>query len=318
MEKRSFTTIANNGESSNYSNTCFWISISDFLKYTKGINLDPDSIRKFSNFSGSNTEFFDFFNENHRESAQYLCNKLGIGIDFHYGNIQNVNNDLINAWLSPRITSINESLDDSNRCAIVAYGNHFEFVISETDKLHHKIIIDNEINKDSRTINYFEPTKENNSADNETNKTIEYFNNEIIFYQLLIDTCNTEIMLMFNESKKLTSDVVQLDEKNNLIKEKGSFFNDSISKMKQCERMAKSKGKLYFKYARTRTDLIEQKNIHDNFIKKIENSIKIKSDKIVELANNADSLKISIEEYEDAKKQCVEIIEVLKSNHQLN
>jgi hypothetical protein len=53
-----FTTIKNNGRYKNYSNICFFISISDILQ-NYNISLSPRSLVKLSKFKGHNGEFFD-------------------------------------------------------------------------------------------------------------------------------------------------------------------------------------------------------------------------------------------------------------------
>jgi len=322
MEKHSFTTIANNGESSQYTNTCFWISISDFLKYVKGINLNSDTIRNFAKFPGEHDDFFDFFNKEHRQSAQYLCNQLGIGIDFHYVNTQKTLNSITNAWLSPCIVNINGELDNNDRVAIASYGNHFEFIISQTNKLPAKILLKTDVTNDKKIINHYEPFEAEKSLDNidtnlssgDTNYIIDYLNKEIVFYKLLIETHNKEIDFMFNESNKILTLVVELKNRIKLIYKESNFFDDNIAKITTCELSAKSKGVPSFKYKKIRNELISNKLKYNNLIPRLNNEITIKTEKYKHLVDSIDSVKITIDKYTLTQQEYTKMIEVLKSN----
>ena len=53
-----FSTIKNSGKYKNYSNICFFISISDILQ-NYNLSISPRSLLKLTKFKGHNGEFFD-------------------------------------------------------------------------------------------------------------------------------------------------------------------------------------------------------------------------------------------------------------------
>jgi hypothetical protein len=119
-----FSTIKNNGIYKNYSNICFFISISDILQ-NYNISLSPRSLVKLSKFKGHNGEFFDTDKHIDKDLIK-LLNYLNI-IIFIYP-------------YCPKYKAINQDFyikipQYQNKCKliipIVCYNNiHFEPIIN--------------------------------------------------------------------------------------------------------------------------------------------------------------------------------------------
>jgi hypothetical protein len=119
-----FTTIKNNGRYKNYSNICFFISISDILQ-NYNISLSPRSLVKLSKFKGHNGDFFDTDKHIDKDLIK-LLNYLNI-IIFIYP-------------YCPKYKAINPDFyvkipQNQNKCKliipIVCYNNiHFEPIIN--------------------------------------------------------------------------------------------------------------------------------------------------------------------------------------------
>ena len=161
--KSTFTVIQNNGVIENYSNTCFWISVLDFLTYNKRYsNITVSKLREICDFSGSNNEMIDYSIPKHYESIKKLCNILSIGIDFHYVNKKYLDNKIIGLWIGNCAFNINKFIPNDNRCAIACYGDHFELIISETERLPCKKIYNLPKN---RIVNKYVVNKDNIHSD---------------------------------------------------------------------------------------------------------------------------------------------------------
>jgi len=117
-------TIKNNGRYKNYSNICFFISISDILQ-NYNILISPRSLIKLSKFKGHNGEFFDTDKHIDKDLIK-LLNYLNI-IIFIYP-------------YCPKYKAINPDFyvkipQNQNKCKliipIVCYNNiHFEPIIN--------------------------------------------------------------------------------------------------------------------------------------------------------------------------------------------
>ena len=140
-------------------------------------------------------------------------------------------------------------------------------------------------------------------------------NNEVEFYQLLINTHNKELELLFTKTTKFLANIVELKDRMKLIHKESEFFDESIVKMTECELCAKSTHKPSFKYVKTRGDLIENKLKYDTLISKITNEITVKSEKYKSLTESINSIKNIIMEYEIIQNEHTKTIEVLKSKH---
>ena len=103
-----FTVISNNGCIEDFTNACFWISISDFLKYNKNYkDITVKDLRKISKFPGTNDEMIDYIIPEHLKSMTKICNYFSIGIDFHYVNKKIENDKIVGVWLGNAAFHIN-------------------------------------------------------------------------------------------------------------------------------------------------------------------------------------------------------------------
>lgn len=117
-------TIKNNGIYKNYSNICFFISISDILQ-NYNLSISPRSLLKLTKFKGYNGEFFDTDKHIDKDLIKFL-NYFNI-IIFIYP-------------YCPKYKAINPDLyvkipQNQNKCKliipIVCYNNiHFEPIIN--------------------------------------------------------------------------------------------------------------------------------------------------------------------------------------------
>jgi len=118
------STIKNNGIYKNYSNICFFISISDILQ-NYNLSISPRSLLKLTKFKGHNGDFFDTDKHVDKDLIKFL-NYLNI-IIFIYP-------------YCPKYKAINPDFyikipQNQNKCKIiipiVCYNNiHFEPIIN--------------------------------------------------------------------------------------------------------------------------------------------------------------------------------------------
>ncbi len=130
-------TIKNNGKYKNYSNICFFISISDILQ-NYNISLSPRSLIKLSKFKGHNGEFFDTDKHIDKDLIK-LLNYLNI-IIFIYP-------------FCPKYKAINPDFyvkipQNQNKCKliipIVCYNNiHFEPIVNTKIPIKENITANN-------------------------------------------------------------------------------------------------------------------------------------------------------------------------------
>ena len=119
-----FSTIKNSGKYKNYSNICFFISISDILQ-NYNISISPRSLLKLTKFKGCNGDFFDTDKHIDKDLIKFL-NYFNI-IIFIYP-------------YCPKYKAINADFyvkipQNQNKCKliipIVCYNNiHFEPIIN--------------------------------------------------------------------------------------------------------------------------------------------------------------------------------------------
>jgi len=193
-----FTVISNNGCIEDFTNSCFWISICDFLKYNKNYkDISVKSLRNISKFPGKNNEMIDYIIPEHLDSMKKICNYFNFGIDFHYVNKKIENNKLINLWLGKAAFHINKFFPVEDRCAIACYGDHFELIISKTENIPKKQI--NNLPADRKIITF-------NIQNNNFNK--KYINELISKYnEYKKNICELEIKLnILNLQKKIYQD----------------------------------------------------------------------------------------------------------------
>lgn len=164
-----FKTISNNGSINQFSNSCIWISVWHFIKYVQNNELiDVAQIRKDAEFNYPNNQEFDLDIPAHKDSLVKLLNKYNLCIHIYYANTKKDNNK----WLGAIALIFGDAqMDGFNVIPVVAYGSHFELIVSGTEttlplELNQKLIQMDKISIktfDTNSINV--PTKKYNDGE---------------------------------------------------------------------------------------------------------------------------------------------------------
>jgi hypothetical protein len=204
--------------------------VSDFLKFVKDLDIEPIQLRETSSFTNK-CIFFDWMNIQHRRSLEEICNILGIGIDFHYVNIQAIDNNVIGMWIGNRVASINHHKSIKNRMAVACYGDHFELIISQTEELKAKKVIMKKIRKECRTVedySPFIPTDENNGIN-----ILTCLKNDLEYCEKVNDYFSREIDIQEKKLKNIVDSNKELNERGNLLENEYVKINNNIKKCKK-------------------------------------------------------------------------------------
>ncbi len=121
-----FRTIQNGGSQDGFSNQCMFISILHYLMYVRlDHTVTLSGLRRIAGLDSTTSHtMFDIDDPRFVEGIRRICDHFNIQINVHYSNRNGTRNML---WLgNPAWTAGN-----SNEIVpIVAYGNHFELIVS--------------------------------------------------------------------------------------------------------------------------------------------------------------------------------------------
>lgn len=135
-----FAVIKNNGAEDGYTNSCMFISIMHLMKLINASSPAPSDtnyalpksigeIRSLACFPGSDNSMWDKDLMGHVGSINMLCNKIGMQICVFYANYDKA---IGQYWIGSNMEYIYGSAQTNRRGSIVAWGNHFEAIISAT------------------------------------------------------------------------------------------------------------------------------------------------------------------------------------------
>jgi hypothetical protein len=152
VERDAFITIANTGKAIvknnkersaqtnnpnpmiEYTNSCLFISILDYLKYVmKKTNLTLLDIRQIAQFPGHDNQIFDVEVPGHQASLQRVATHLDICINIYYMNIDHdISGKIIGNWIGN--SGFISNPKGKQKISILCYGrrDHFELIISKT------------------------------------------------------------------------------------------------------------------------------------------------------------------------------------------
>jgi len=137
-----FSIIRNNGRENKYSQKCMLLSILDWFR----INTHQECLLKeislnglfelVGPFPGSQNDMWDIDKPEHLKYLIRLCELLNIQIHIYYANKEN-NGSHTHFWLgNPQQLFVrpesNQPFDESRMLSIVAWGMHFDLIVSQT------------------------------------------------------------------------------------------------------------------------------------------------------------------------------------------
>ena len=137
-----FSVIQNNGKESGYSQKCLFISILDWFRINsdKSCPLKELSLRELFNMAGPlpgyNDMMWDSDCDGHMRYLLKICKLLDIHIHMYYANSEK-RGHIMHFWLGnpqPFVdpSCVDESTDPDRTIPIVAWGMHFELLVSPT------------------------------------------------------------------------------------------------------------------------------------------------------------------------------------------
>lgn len=157
-----FDVIKNNGRESRYSQKCILISILDWLRIRnddggllKRYGLE-DLYRLVGRFPGKDNDIWNIERSGHIEYIESICEILNIEIHIYYANYDKKKGSY---WIGNSPSHIYGNRKDVKIVAIIAWGMHFELIISRTPTTSELIVPLNMTNRVKR-YPYDEKTKE--------------------------------------------------------------------------------------------------------------------------------------------------------------
>lgn len=123
-----FKTLHNNGSIESYTNSCLWISVQQYFIFVLRKQISVKEIRQHAQFHKKYNSDFNFRNEKHLQNLLLFLNKFNVSVRVYYAN----NKDGVT-----NLSKYNEEYGDNknNIIPIVAFGNHFELIISGVDDI---------------------------------------------------------------------------------------------------------------------------------------------------------------------------------------
>ena len=127
-KSQNFYTKPNHGVIANYTNSCMFISILDYLNSVLGIDIDIHQLRQIGRMNATeNHKMFDDNIQRHKDGLQDIVNMFNL--DIHFLNTKNgielYNRDDFSAILN----RVRSNDNDSNSLYIVSSGEHFELLV---------------------------------------------------------------------------------------------------------------------------------------------------------------------------------------------
>ena len=127
-KSKNFYTKSNQGVIDNYSNSCMFISILDYLNGVLGIDINIHQLRQIGRMNDTeNHKMFDDNIERHKAGLQDIVNMFNLDIHFlnAKNNIELYNKDDFLAILN----RVKSNGNDRNLLYIVSSGEHFELLV---------------------------------------------------------------------------------------------------------------------------------------------------------------------------------------------
>lgn len=224
MNKESFQTLANNGNLDGFSNACLWISVLDYLRYCKEYaNINLKSIRdRFGQVFGPNEEF-NIEKNGHHDAMEKLAKNFHLTLDFYYYNRQGTI-----GWIGNKAYSIGFG---PNHVPIVAFGGHFELIVSKLEEPCRTSLIKN-ARDFKRTISDYTPKVYNNKDEKyeETKdiKQIEFIQENDLIVALRLQKKDYENELA--KIKLLTEQISKMMEERNQLQQTYDYLKKEEKK----------------------------------------------------------------------------------------
>jgi hypothetical protein len=118
--------LQNNGKAGNLTNACLFISVHDYIKYVLNItDVTVKDIREIGKFPGGKHTMFDTDASGHTEALRRIADVYDLSVHF-YGNHSPHGTFAGTCWKTVG--------NGKNNLSIIAYGGHFELIVSETPK----------------------------------------------------------------------------------------------------------------------------------------------------------------------------------------
>lgn len=209
MQKAAFSTIANGGCQEGYSNACLFIAILDYIKYV--LFRDDFSIKRLreeSNFFGNRHAEFDFEDTDNKKGLEFMLQCYDLCMHFYYANELVI--DSRTGWIGKPQLKIG-ALRSTKVIPVVAYGNHFELLTSQTETTDALYIPEEILQKDNKRFNYYSPKKQFHALE----------------YQGLKEYQDLKEFQALEESKEL-EELVILEEGYYICSKKGVFRSPNI------------------------------------------------------------------------------------------
>ena len=235
-----FLPLHNNGSVDQYSNSCMWLSILQYLNLVLGNQITINEIRNIGRVYDNN-QMFDAKIENHWNGILEIARVFDLEIFIIPINIHNPN------YLTQN-NGFKESIGNGrHKVNIVAYGMHFELILYSED---HRInlldyIVDdkkekyiNEIKEDKKVLIYNPDINDYEDINNITEKIKIFENDKKIVYdsikniELLLKDVDATVYKnnLENELKLYKSNILLLSSEINVLKAKKEKLNKLLIK----------------------------------------------------------------------------------------
>lgn len=118
--------LQNNGRKERLTNACLFISVHDYIRYVLNItDVTVSELRKVGMFPGGNSTLFDTDVAGHTDSLRRIADVYKLSVHF-YGNHSPSGTFAGTCWKTVG--------NGQHHLSILAYGEHFELIVSETPK----------------------------------------------------------------------------------------------------------------------------------------------------------------------------------------
>ncbi len=247
--RKTFRTIPNTGRMDGYTNHCMFISILDYLRNVKNINVKLSEIRRIAELDETtHNSMFDITDPRYFGCLDKICRHFRVKIEIYYANKSGFQDE---RWLGRSAWSFGYS---DSVIPIVAYGYHFELIVNiggnDVLNLIHNPNPDTHVYKPKKDIAFNRKSSDVNAIiESQINilieevfsmrETVLLLTREVEYIKVTINKFNDEL-----ESKKLIlslekdnqenqeiNDIIK-SEINSLIEILGEYRSEEIIKIK--------------------------------------------------------------------------------------
>ena len=188
IQNTNFLALHNNGSVDQYTNSCMWLSILQYLNIILGNQITINEIRNIGRVYDNN-QMFDAKNNNHWNGILEIARVFYLEIFIIPINIHNTNYLTLN-------NGFKESIGNGrNKVNIVSYGLHFELILYSED--HRINLLDNIV--DDKKEKYINESKED--------KKVLVYNPDINNYEDIRNI--TEKIKILENDKKIVYDNIK-------------------------------------------------------------------------------------------------------------